>query len=66
MNRYMIQQLASQHQADLRRAVARGGHGKLARQASAQHRHHSHPVRRRAGWALISLGVRLAYSAGEE
>lgn len=26
----------------------------------------SHPVRRRAGYALISIGLRLAYAAGDD
>lgn len=35
-----------------------------ARQAGAR-RGHRHPIRRRVGWALVSLGLRLAYAAGE-
>lgn len=69
MNHYVTQQLAGQHEADLRRLATRGGQASLARQARqarSQHGRRSHPVRRRAGWALISLGMRLAYTAGEE
>lgn len=69
MNPHLTQQLASQHEADLRRLARHSGHTSPARQArqTLSHRsRQSHPVRRRAGWALISLGMRLAYTAGEE
>lgn len=39
-------------------------YARQARQAGAR-RGHRHPIRRRVGWALVSLGLRLAYAAGE-
>ncbi len=69
---HQTEQMASQHQTEMREEAARrAGH----RQARLAHRvrqaspaatdGHSHPVRRRAGYALISIGLRLAYAAGD-
>ena len=64
---YLTERMAAQRLAELREQAA--GH----RQAHQAHRvrqlsqhQRSHPVRRRAGYALISIGLRLAYAAGEE
>jgi hypothetical protein len=59
MHPYMAQQLVSQHQAGLRALAARASRTGQARQV-AQHHGHRHAIRRRAGWALVSLGMRLA------
>ena len=73
MNTHLTQQIAIQRQTDMRqeaadragRRQARRAHRiRQASQATAQGR--SHPVRRRAGYALISIGLRLAYAAGED
>jgi hypothetical protein len=70
MNTHLTEQIATQRQTDMRHEAAhRAGH-RQARQAhrvrQASTASHSHPVRRRAGHALISLGLRLAYAAGED
>ncbi len=75
MNPYQAEKMASQHGSELRALSARSGHARQARQARQAQRarragqplaHHSsrHLIRRRAGWVLISLGLRLAYAAG--
>ncbi|HEY2577686.1 MAG TPA: hypothetical protein VGI74_15375 [Streptosporangiaceae bacterium] len=79
MNPYVTQQLVSQHIDGLRKLAANGGQSSLARQARhapgrqapgrhapGRQGHRPRSVRRQAGWALISLGMRLAYTAGEE
>lgn len=74
MNPYQAEKIASQHRSELRALSARCGHARQARQAQRAQRagqalaHHGsrHLIRRRAGWALISLGLRLAYAAGED
>jgi hypothetical protein len=48
MNLYLMEKMASEHDADLNAQSA-----------------HSRP-RRRTGWALVSLGLRMAYAAGKE
>jgi hypothetical protein len=59
-----------QRQADLRALAADRGlaanavFARQARQARAP-RDRGHLIRRRVGWALVSLGLRLAYAAGE-
>lgn len=70
MHPYLSEMIVRQHQADLRALAAGRGHARnaayarQARQAPAR-RGHRHPIRRQAGWALVSLGLRLAYAAGE-
>jgi hypothetical protein len=69
MNPHLTQQLVSQHEAGQRRLAASSGHSskaEQARHAPGRQGRRPHPVRRQAGWALISLGIRLAYTAGEE
>jgi hypothetical protein len=71
MNPYLMEKMASEHEADLH---AQSTHSRLDRRASqarrcrqaAVHAGHPHLMRRRAGWALVSLGLRMAYAAGEE
>lgn len=70
MNSYLTERIAAQRQTELRDAAThRAGH-RQARQAhrvrQATEHGRSHPVRRRAGYALISIGLRLAYAAGED
>ncbi|HLX47582.1 MAG TPA: hypothetical protein VKS82_04560 [Streptosporangiaceae bacterium] len=65
MNPHMARQLASQHEADLRALAARGSHTRQARQVAQRHGHRR-AIRRRAGWALVSLGMRLACTPGEQ
>jgi hypothetical protein len=58
MNLHLTQQLAGQHEADLRRLAASSGHtqpARRARQTPRRYGHRSHPVRRRASWALITV-----------
>ncbi|HEX4063082.1 MAG TPA: hypothetical protein VHY58_18850 [Streptosporangiaceae bacterium] len=57
---HLTDQLVSQHQTDVR-TDARHTH-RFVRSP----RNHRNPVRRRAGYALVSLGLRLAYAAGED
>jgi len=73
MNTHLTQQIATQRQTDMRQEAAdRAGHRQARRahrmrQASQAAAHgHNHPVRRRAGYALISIGLRLAYAAGDD
>jgi hypothetical protein len=68
---YLSEKTVRQHQADLRALAAGRGHpGNAAYAAQARqargHQGHQHMIRRRAGWALVSLGLRLAYAAGED
>ena len=74
MHPYLSEKIVRQHQADLRALAAGRGHprnaahaaqARQARQARG-HQGHRHMIRRRAGWALVSLGLRLAYPAGED
>ena len=70
MNTHLTEQIAAQRQTEMRdEAAHRAGH-RQARQAhrlrQASQAGRSHPVRRRAGYALISIGLRLAYAAGED
>jgi hypothetical protein len=71
VNPYLMEKMASEHDADLRTLCARSrpdrrvSLARQARQAAAQ-AGHPHLLRRRAGWALVTLGLRLAYAAGEE
>jgi hypothetical protein len=65
-----IEQMATL-ETDLRTKTPRRTDARLDRMAALASRAraqqtHRHPVRRRAGYALISLGLRLAYAAGEE
>jgi hypothetical protein len=65
---YLSEMIVRQRQAELRALAAGRGHirnAAHARQARAQ-QGHRHLIRRRAGWALVSLGLRLAYVAGED
>jgi hypothetical protein len=71
VNPYQAEKLISQHDAELRKLCEHEGRirqarqGRQARQAHAQ-QGRSRVIRRRAGWALVSLGLRLAYRAGED
>jgi hypothetical protein len=79
MHPYLSEMIARQRQADLCARAARSRHASQARHAQqAQEarqarqarqawarRGHRHLIRRRVGWALVSLGLRLAYAAGE-
>jgi hypothetical protein len=68
---YQAEKLASQHRSDLYAVSERCEHARVSRQAR-QSGHATagqggrHVIRRRAGWALVSLGLRLAYAAGED
>jgi hypothetical protein len=55
----LLSQLAQQHQADARQsaAAARAGHAAAAPQRAA--------IRRRAGWTLVQIGLRLAASSAD-
>jgi hypothetical protein len=71
VNPYQAGKIASQHDSELRALSARCGQARQAQRArrsgqAPAHRGHRHLIRRRAGWALISLGLRLAYAAGED
>jgi hypothetical protein len=57
---HLTDQVIDQHQAEVR-TLARQAH-----RASQVHQRHEHPIRRRAGYALVSLGLRLATTAGED
>jgi hypothetical protein len=65
MYTHLTEQLADQRRAELH---ARSGHAQPHPQgrAATARRQHRHPIRRRAGYALVSLGLRLAYVAGED
>ena len=71
MNSYQAEKMARQHGDELRALSARSGH---ARQAQRHRRpgealpYDGYPyrIRRAAGWALVSLGLRLAYAAGDD
>lgn len=70
MHPYLSEMIVRQRQADVRALAAGRGHARNAahaRQArqSRAPRSRRHVIRRRAGWALVSLGLRLAYAAGE-
>ncbi|MGD0685492.1 MAG: hypothetical protein ABSA03_10295 [Streptosporangiaceae bacterium] len=56
MNRSLLEQAAAQHTAEIRAASA------AAVRAGAIRRGLRHPLRRRTGWALISVGLWLASS----
>jgi hypothetical protein len=57
---HLTDQVVSQHQTDIA-TQARQSH-----RPSQVHQRHEHPIRRRAGYALVSLGLRLAYTAGQD
>ena len=67
---YLTQRIAAQRETELREQAAASRHARQVlrvRQASpASAPGRSHPMRRRAGYALISIGLRLAYAAGED
>lgn len=69
---YQAEKMASQHGSDLRALCARSEYARQARRARrsghapAARQGGRHIIRRRAGWALVSLGLRLAYAAGED
>jgi hypothetical protein len=65
MNPHVAWQLAGQHQADLRALAARRGQIRQARPATVRHSYRR-VIRRRAGWALVTLGMRLVCATGEE
>jgi hypothetical protein len=64
MNPRTIEQLAHQHHAELRRMAAR--RSPAASQASTARRLRRHPVRRRTGWALVTIGLRLASESASD
>ena len=71
MNPYQAEKMTRQHGNELRTLAARSGHSRQAHRArrpgqALAHPGHRHRMRRRAGWALVSLGLRLAYAAGED
>lgn len=75
MHPQIMQQIARQRQAEQRALSARADRVWQARQAQRANEPgpghdpaaHRRPLRQRAGWALIALGLRLAYSpAGED
>jgi hypothetical protein len=68
MYSHQIEQLAEQRQSELQARCQRGSHTGPARQdaRAARPRQHRHPIRRRTGYALITIGLRLAYLAGED
>jgi hypothetical protein len=62
--------IVRQRQEDVRALAAGLGHARNAAHARQPRRARAprgrrHLIRRRAGWALVSLGLRLAYAAGE-
>jgi len=59
MNPQMLEQLASQRNADLRAAAAQ-------RQRAAEAPVNQHSFRERTGWTLIHLGLRLAVQPGQQ
>jgi len=67
MYTHLTEQLAGQRQAELQAELqARppaSRHSDRIRRAPRQHRH---PIRRRTGYALVSIGLRLVYLAGED
>lgn len=65
MTPYMTEKLASQQAEEVRTRCAQSVRARRARQAM-EHPGHPRVIRRRAGWALIALGLRLAYAAGED
>jgi hypothetical protein len=60
MHPYIIEQLGRQHEIELRRAESRHG---LDRPGRRRGRRRS--VRRRAGWALVAIGLKLARGSGD-
>jgi hypothetical protein len=71
MNPHLTEQLVSQHETDLRTLRAHEGQAQQARQGrrvtrALEHNGHRHAMRRRAGWALVSLGMRVACTADEK
>jgi hypothetical protein len=70
MNLYLMEKMAREHDADLNAHSAHSRPRPRASQARqpqqvAVHAGHPHPLRRRTGWALVSLGLRMTY-VGEE
>jgi hypothetical protein len=67
MNSHQIEQLAEQRQSEFR---SQSSHVSPARRryqpTPAARPSHRHPIRRRTGYALITIGLRLAYLAGED
>jgi hypothetical protein len=70
MYSHQIEQLADQRQAELHARSAQRGYAGRARPVHLGHqdptRRRQHTIRRRTGYALISIGLRLAYLAGED
>jgi hypothetical protein len=70
MNPNLTDQIVSQHVTDLRTDARRTRRPGVTQRNPAflagRMPHGRHPVRRRAGYALVSLGLRLAYAAGED
>jgi hypothetical protein len=59
VNHYLIEKMAGEHEAELRGLCARRAAGRRSGRMGPSR------IRRRTGWALVSLGLRLAYAAGE-
>ena len=55
MHPYMIELLARQRESELRRSAGRHGLDVPCRR----------PVRHRAGWALVAIGLTLAHGSGD-
>lgn len=67
MYTHLTEQLADQHQAELHAQSPKSSHASPAHHTSRTRlapRRHRHPIRRRTGYALVALGLRLA--AGED
>jgi adenosyl cobinamide kinase/adenosyl cobinamide phosphate guanylyltransferase len=64
MNPRTTEQLARQHHAELRRVAT--GRSRAAGQPSAARRLRRHSVRRRTGWALVTIGLRLASGSSSD
>jgi hypothetical protein len=58
MHPYLLEQAAAQHTAELRASSAAAVRASAVRASAVQRRRH--PLRRRTGWALVSVGLWLA------
>jgi hypothetical protein len=74
MYSHQIEQIASQQQAELEARTLRSAQAGWVRPVHQVHqsgraaapRSRRHPIRRRAGYALVSVGLRLATISGED
>jgi hypothetical protein len=60
MNSRLIEQAAAQHTAELLAARHQHRRAAAARRAAGPVRAATRPIRRRTGWALVSVGLWLA------